>query len=45
MDALLGHANVIYAKGNTQEALAVLLEVSSYSDYDFLNTFNKVESV
>ncbi|XGW01360.1 hypothetical protein V3C99_013927 [Haemonchus contortus] len=27
MDALLGHANVIYAKGNTQEALAVLLEV------------------
>ncbi|KIH42501.1 tetratricopeptide repeat protein, partial [Ancylostoma duodenale] len=27
MDALLGHANVIYARGNTQEALAVLLEV------------------
>ncbi|VDL83223.1 unnamed protein product [Nippostrongylus brasiliensis] len=29
MDALLGHANVIYAKGNTQEALAVLLELSN----------------
>ncbi|CAJ0589759.1 unnamed protein product [Cylicocyclus nassatus] len=27
MDALLGHANVIYARGNTKEALAVLLEV------------------
>ncbi|ETN68753.1 hypothetical protein NECAME_05478 [Necator americanus] len=27
MDALLGHANVIYARGNTQEALTVLLEV------------------
>ncbi|VDM84430.1 unnamed protein product [Strongylus vulgaris] len=29
MDALLGHANVIYARGNTKEALAVLLEASS----------------
>lgn len=32
MDALLGQANLEYARGNIREALALLLEVSHFNN-------------